>query len=950
MAIVNNQSELQAAIAAHDSFIQVDTDITLTARLVIRYAVVISSIDSANVRTIFKGESFFGNMFSITNCGALTLRNIILDGNAGKHPNDNSTNRSAVLLAGGTLTLETGAVIQNNNAYTEGGAVYMSGNANYANALVMRDNAKVTGCYSKTTGGGIMAALRNNSDSVFITGRSVISNNGASSGAGLYFRSYLEGVNGNLTLGDNVQFIGNQAEGDGGGVYCSNFINGNTVPLTLTINNEVKFTNNTAGGYGGGFYYMGTFNGDSVSLSGGAEFAQNSAVKAGGGVYMIFQDESSADAEILDITLKDNSAGSGGGLYLQTQNGGNINLTGTQIDFNTSTNMSNGHGGGVYIINNSTDKILTEKINNVNFENNSSAYQGGAIYINDKAKSDLTFSENTINENTAGSAGGGISIAGDGGKISFNNNTISNNSAAVSGGGAICTNSGTTPMVLNFIGDTVIDNKSGSEGGGLRLSGGSGELNAVIQDADISGNIADNVGGGVWAAGTNSSLTVNGTTSIYGNETINGNGGGIYFNIPAGTLNLCESAKVNRNSAVGGNGLINNGGGGVYLAYGTMNLSDSVEVRDNKAHRNGGGINARDGAVINMQGGTIDGNVSGQFGGGVYLKNSSVFNFKNGSINGNKANAGGGIYNESNSVVYLSESVSLGDEDPNSAATAPGIYNSAELNIMGTRNIENGVYIGSDVSSVPILNSTILPDSKIQLNNSPYLTPNDEGNSIAAAVASEDSYPVLSQQDADAFIKPPDSFDDWKVRLSSDKTQIILDQAVHTITYLNTLGAYNPNPATFTGTSPDIILQPLDGPPGYQFVGWFTEESGGTQVTVIPSGTSEDITLYAHWAIIIPWRVLIFEPNDAGGPPAENIPSPIQIPDASEVWIPDDMPVRTGYTFVGWNIYADGSGVMCQPGQYLGPLTMDVVLYAIWQPNSSSCCCCKCCCKKEKVR
>ena len=67
-------------------------------------------------------------------------------------------------------------------------------------------------------------------------------------------------------------------------------------------------------------------------------------------------------------------------------------------------------------------------------------------------------------------------------------------------------------------------------------------------------------------------------------------------------------------------------------AYGTMNLSDSVEVRDNKARRNGGGINARDGAVINMQEGTIDGNVSGQFGGGVYLKNSSVFNFKNGSI------------------------------------------------------------------------------------------------------------------------------------------------------------------------------------------------------------------------------------------------------------------------------------------------------------------------------
>ena len=53
----------------------------------------------------------------------------------GNIQNDNSTNRSAVLLAGGTLTLRTGAVIQNNNAYTEGGAVYMSGNANYANAF-----------------------------------------------------------------------------------------------------------------------------------------------------------------------------------------------------------------------------------------------------------------------------------------------------------------------------------------------------------------------------------------------------------------------------------------------------------------------------------------------------------------------------------------------------------------------------------------------------------------------------------------------------------------------------------------------------------------------------------------------------------------------------------------------------------------------------------------------
>ena len=268
---------------------------------------------------------------------------------------------------------------------------------------------------------------------------------------------------------------------------------------------------------------------------------------------------------------------------------------------------------------------------------------------------------------------------------------------------------------------------------------------------------------------------------------------------------------------------------------------------------------------------------------------------------------------------------------------------------MGTRDIENGVYIANDVSSVPMLDSTISPNSKIQLNNSPYLSPNPEGIPIVVGEAAGESYPVLSQADADAFIKPPAGFEDWEIRLSDDRTKIILARIVHTITYLNTMGAYNPNPATFIGTSPDIVLQPLAGHPGYKFVGWFTEAAGGTPVTVIPTGTSEDITLYAHWEIIIPWRVLTFEPNDAGGPPAENIPPPIQIANADEVWLPGNVPVRKGYTFAGWNIEADGSGMMYRPGQYFGLLTMDIVLYAIWQPNSSSCCC-RCCCKKNRTR
>ena len=52
---------------------------------------------------------------------------------------------------------------------------------------------------------------------------------------------------------------------------------------------------------------------------------------------------------------------------------------------------------------------------------------------------------------------------------------------------------------------------------------------------------------------------------------------------------------------------------------------------------------------------------------------------------------------------------------------------------------------------------------------------------------------------------------------------------------------------TFTSTSPDIVL-PIPTKEGFQFLGWYTNsEMTGSPILMIPSGTTNDVTIYAKW-------------------------------------------------------------------------------------------------------
>ncbi len=109
----------------------------------------------------------------------------------------------------------------------------------------------------------------------------------------------------------------------------------------------------------------------------------------------------------------------------------------------------------------------------------------------------------------------------------------------------------------------------------------------------------------------------------------------------------------------------------------------------------------------------------------------------------------------------------------------------------------------------------------------------------------------------------------------------------YNITYENTLGAENSNPATYNIESATITLADITSP-GYTFEGWF---AGEEKVESIELGSYGDITLTAKWAVIT-YNITYENTKGAanGNPATYNIETAITLSDITS----------PGYTFEGW--------------------------------------------------
>ena len=141
-----------------------------------------------------------------------------------------------------------------------------------------------------------------------------------------------------------------------------------------------------------------------------------------------------------------------------------------------------------------------------------------------------------------------------------------------------------------------------------------------------------------------------------------------------------------------------------------------------------------------------------------------------------------------------------------------------------------------------------------------------------------------------------------------------------------------PNETTIAYGSDYTIPSQVPTRPGYSFEGWAVEKDG--QAKYQPGDVikiTSNMDLYAQWKVD-KHSIRFIDPSKEG----ENLPdkATVSYENGYEYTIPDQIPTRTGYSFVGWSTEENGEAKY-RPGDVL-KVTADIVLYAQWKANDYS--------------
>jgi len=569
----------------------------------------------------------------------------------------------------------------------------------------------------------------------FINNPTVIEDNTAPFGAGIFIEGYTGSVNlinpssitydlnRNLIIRNNTStpymFEGEHNPGKGAGIhFCFN--DEMTLESDSDISVEISGASITgnkvsgADGLGGGIYfentslpeknYKFTINLNHGEISG--NFTEDSG--KGGGIYVYKEQVASNEVAGNTLTVSDNKSGAGAGIYIQdgSLSMANGNITGNSISGNgngggifiengdftidagtvTGNEVFNGNGGGVYIV--GSGDLGNFVMNGGSITGNSATGTqedtgfGGGIYVNG---GNFTMTEEAasgmISSNTATRDGGGVYISG--GEFQQDNGSISSNVSEADGGGVCIVNGGSFTMAGGSITANGKQNSTikTENGGGVYLNGG----NFVLENGTISGNGAIENGGGVFLTGENCRYELK-KGYITGNSA--GNGGGVYLEkglfILGNDVNL-QDGNISSNAATFG--------GGVYIGSannGSVTAADDAQdteptegfimrggtITSNTTADDGGGIYLNGGSFL-MNNGNIVGNSSSTDGGGVCIANNGNFTMNDGTITGNGKN-GSDIVTTNGGGVYLDGGrliVSAGNISDNAAtASGGGVY------------------------------------------------------------------------------------------------------------------------------------------------------------------------------------------------------------------------------------------------------------------------------------
>ena len=183
---------------------------------------------------------------------------------------DNHVDAALNYGGGGVLASDDfimyGGEISNNTSSDYGGGVMAWGSS--ASAAIY--GGVISGNTATGNGGGICT-----NNPLVISGNSVIENNRAENGGGVYFYGY--DSDDILTISDSVKIAGNTATGDGGGIAVKN-------GGALTISGG-SITGNNAAGNGGGVHFDSKYS-NAFTISGGIDISGNTKNSVNNNVYL----------------------------------------------------------------------------------------------------------------------------------------------------------------------------------------------------------------------------------------------------------------------------------------------------------------------------------------------------------------------------------------------------------------------------------------------------------------------------------------------------------------------------------------------------------------------------------------------------------------------------------------------------------------------------------------
>lgn len=291
---------------------------------------------------------------------SLTLKDVVIDGAGATSAAETDSIIKAV--SGGTIVLQSGAILENNKAAQFGSGIL----ANNGVKITMEDGAVIRNNTNRnyelgggillgngsifTMNGGEISGNTANGGGVAIIGSTMVMNGGkisnnstyqtsgqGSYGAGVYVADYANASGGDILFKpkpasfemNGGKITGNKALDYGGGILT---FPQQSKKITINIKNGEISENQVTEGSGGAIAAF--FGVTELNINGGT-LTKNSAKNYGGGVFLY----DATNVTISGGTISENKASQGGGVYLWPTSA--ANQTGGSIE----NNVANAGGG-----------------------------------------------------------------------------------------------------------------------------------------------------------------------------------------------------------------------------------------------------------------------------------------------------------------------------------------------------------------------------------------------------------------------------------------------------------------------------------------------------------------------------------------------------------------------------------------------------------------------------